>query len=70
MIKKWTYEMGITPIKLVKEIDYHFLANLDKIREIPQHQIETLIKIFCPTCGETNDTKRTHCVSCGARLDS
>jgi ribosomal protein S27AE len=70
MIKRWTYEMGITPIKLVKEIDYHFLANLDKIQEIPQHQIENLSNVFCPMCGEANNKKRTYCVSCGNRLDT
>ncbi|MHA1457237.1 MAG: hypothetical protein ACTSR5_14880 [Promethearchaeota archaeon] len=69
MIKKWAYEMGITPMKLVKEIDYNFLANLDKIQEIPLHQIANLSKLFCAACGEANSIKSTICVSCGTQLD-
>ncbi len=57
MMKKWAYEMGITPMKLVKEIDYNFLANLDKIQEIPLHQIDNLSKVFCFACGEANSKK-------------
>ena len=69
MIKKWTYEMGITPMKLIKEIDYNFLANLEKIQEIPLHQIANLAKLFCAACGEANRIKSTICVSCGTQLD-
>jgi len=70
MIKKWAIEMGITPMKLVKETNYNFLANLDKIKELPLHQIEYLSKIFCATCGESNNKKNTFCVSCGIELNS
>ncbi len=70
MIKKWAYEMGITPMTLVKEIDYNFLANLDKIQEIPLHQIANLSKVFCAACGEVNSKKGTFCVSCGTQLDT
>ena len=70
MMKKWAYEMGLTPMKLVKAIDKVFLINLEKIQEIPQHQIENLSKVFCPMCGEANNKAKSYCVSCGARLDS
>ena len=70
MMKKWAYEMGITPMKLVKEIDYNFLANLDKIQEIPLHQIANLSNVFCAACGEVNSKNGTFCVSCGTQLDS
>ncbi len=70
IMKKWAYEMGITPIKLVKEIDYNFLANLDKIQEIPSHQIANLSTIFCAACGEKNSKTNTFCVSCGTQLDT
>ena len=70
MMKEWAYEMGITPMKLVKEIDNNFLANLDKIQKIPKLQIENLLKMFCALCGEANSKKDTFCVSCGTRLDS
>ncbi|TKJ21472.1 MAG: hypothetical protein CEE42_13860 [Promethearchaeota archaeon Loki_b31] len=70
MMKKWAYEMGITPMKLVKEIDYNFLANLDKIQEIPLHQIANLSNVFCAACGEINSKKGTFCVFCGTQLDT
>ncbi|MFW9866749.1 MAG: hypothetical protein ACFFEN_11705 [Candidatus Thorarchaeota archaeon] len=70
MMKKWAIEMGITPMKLVKEIDYNFLTNLEKIQELPLHQIEHLSKIFCAICGEANSKKNTFCVSCGTQLNS
>ncbi len=70
IMKKWAYEMGITHMKLVKEIDYTFLANLDKIQEISLHQIANLQKVFCVACGEANSKKGTFCVSCGTQLDT
>jgi len=70
MMKKWAYGMGITPVKLVKEIDYIFLAHLDKIQTIPLHQVEHLSRLFCAMCGEANKEKDTFCVSCGTRLDT
>ena len=70
MMKKWTYEMGITPTKLIKEIDYNFLAILDNIQKMPKQQIENLLRMFCALCGEENSKKGTFCVSCGTRLDS
>ena len=69
MMKKWVYEMGIVPMKLVKEIDYKFLDNLEKIREIPIHLVTNLFKVFCSACGEVNSKKGTFCVSCGTQLD-
>ena len=70
MMKEWAYEMDITPMKLVKEIDHNFLANLDKIQEISEHQIANLSKVFCVHCGEANNKKSTFCVSCGTQLDT
>ena len=70
MMKEWAYEMGITPTKLVKEIDYNFLANLDKIQEISLPQIANLSKVFCVACGEANSKWSTFCVSCGTQLDT
>ena len=70
MMKKWAYEMDITPVKLVKEIDYNFLADLDKIQEIPLHQIDNLSKVFCFACGEANSKKDSICVSCGTQLST
>jgi len=70
MMKKWANEMGITPMKLVKETDYNFLANLDKIQEIPLHQIANLSKVFCFACGEANSKKSTICVSCRTQLNT
>ena len=69
MMKKWAYELGITPIKLIKEINHTFLANLDKIQEIPLHQIPNLSKVFCSACGEQNSNKGAFCVSCGTQID-
>lgn len=68
MMKEWAYEMDIIPMKLVKEADYNFLANLDKIQEIPLDQISNLSKVFCAICGEENRKKNTYCVSCGTKL--
>jgi len=45
------YEIGITLMKLVKQIDYNFLANLDKIQKISLHQIANFSKVFCVACG-------------------
>ena len=70
MMEKWAYEMGITPMKLVKEIDYNFLADLDKIQEIPLHQIDNLSKVFCFACGKANSKMDTICVSCGTQLNT
>jgi len=70
MMKKWAYEMGITPMKLIKEIDDNFLANLDKIQEIPLHQIANLLNVFCFACGEANSKKNSICVSCGTQLNT
>ncbi|MFX1600500.1 MAG: zinc ribbon domain-containing protein [Promethearchaeota archaeon] len=70
MMKKWAYEMGLLSMKLVEEIDYKFLANLDKIQEISLDQIANLSKVFCTTCGEENSKKNTFCISCGIRLDT
>ncbi|MFX1365584.1 MAG: zinc-ribbon domain-containing protein [Promethearchaeota archaeon] len=70
MMKEWAYEMGITPMKLVKEIDYTFLANLDKIQEISRHQIAHLSKVLCVHCGEANSRNDTYCVYCGTKLDA
>ncbi|MFX1499473.1 MAG: hypothetical protein ACFFDH_00760 [Promethearchaeota archaeon] len=69
MMKEWAYEMGIIPMKLVKEIDLNFLANLDKIQEISQDQVAHLSKVFCAICGEANSKNGTFCVSCGTKLD-
>jgi hypothetical protein len=68
MMKKWAHELGIIPMKLVKEIDYNFLDILDKIQAIPQHQIEHFSKVFCPMCGEVNSNKNDFCVFCGSRV--
>lgn len=70
MMKKWASEMGITPMKLVKEIDDNFLANLDKIQEIPPHQVENLSKVYCFACGEANNKIDNFCVSCGTQLNT
>jgi len=70
MVKEWAYEMDITPMKLVREIDDNFLANLDKIQEIPLQQIANLSNKFCAMCGEANSKKDTFCVSCGTQLDT
>ena len=70
MMKKWAAEMDITPMKLIKEIDDNFLANLEKIQELPLHQIANLSNVFCATCGEANNKQNTFCVSCGTQLDT
>ncbi|MFX1376429.1 MAG: hypothetical protein ACFFA0_11490 [Promethearchaeota archaeon] len=70
MMKKWAYEMGLTPMKLNKEIDYDFLANLDKIQKIPLHQITNLSNVFCDICGEANNKMDTFCSSCGNQLNN
>ena len=70
MMKKWASEMGITPMKLVKEIDDNFLANLNKIQDIPLHQVENLSKVFCFACGEANNKIDNFCVSCGTQLNT
>jgi len=70
MMKEWAYKMGITPMKLVKEIDHKFLANLDKIQEFSQYQIAKLSTVFCAMCGEANSKKGQFCVSCGAPLNT
>ena len=69
MMKNWAYEMDLIPMKLVKEIDYKFLANLDKIQEISLDQIANLSKVFCATCGEENSKKDIFCISCGTKLN-
>ncbi|MFW9930710.1 MAG: hypothetical protein ACFFD1_15075 [Candidatus Thorarchaeota archaeon] len=70
MIKEWAYEMGFNPMKLVKDVDCDFLANLDKIQEIPLGQITNLSKVFCAICGEENSKMNKYCVSCGTELNT
>ena len=70
MVRDWASEMGIAYAKLIKEIDYNFINNINKIEEIPQHQIQDLNRIFCYACGEKNHNKSIYCMYCGTKLET
>lgn len=69
LMKKWSHEIGIEPVKLLKEKDHTFLEKFNEICNLTSQEIIGQSGNFCPICGNRNTVDTRLCIECGINIE-
>ena len=69
IMKEWANEMGIQPVKLIREKDRTYRTKFDEIINMNEKQVSSKLQSICPACGNENELKTKICPECGTNLE-